>query len=75
MLDIEVSLNNRPLRYIENDIAYQPLTPSCILFERHVVLATDQEVAEDEGEVFGEQQKYVLKCKKQRGEDFIANTW
>ena len=61
MLDIEVSLNNRPLRYIENDIAYQPLTPNCILFERHVVLATDQEVTEDEGEVFWRAAKICAK--------------
>ena len=57
-------MNNRPLTYIEDDIEHQPLTPNNILFGRHVVLPTDQEVTEDEGEVFGERQKCVLKCKK-----------
>ena len=57
-------MNNRPLTYIEDDIEHQPLTPNNILFGRHVVLPTDQVVTEDEGEVFGERQRYVLKCKK-----------
>ena len=61
MLDIEVSLNNRPLTYIEDNIAHQPLIQNCILFERHVVLATDQEVTEDEGEVFWRAAKICAK--------------
>ena len=65
MLDIEVNLNNRPLTYIEDDIAYQPLTPKSILLSRDVLLPTDQEVtSEDEGEVFRKRQKYVLGCKE-----------
>ena len=65
LLDIEVNLNKRPLTYIEDDIAHQPLTPNSILLGRDVVLPTDQEVtSEDEEEVFRKQQKYVLKCKE-----------
>ena len=65
MVDIEVNLNNRPLTYIEDDIACQPLTPNIILLGRDVVLLTDQEVtSEDEGEVFRKWQIYVIKCKE-----------
>ena len=59
----------------EDHIAHQPLTPNSILLGRDVVLSTDQEVtSEDEGEIFRKPQKYVLKVKKQRGEDVIAST-
>ena len=61
LLDIEVNLNNKPLTYIEDDIAHQPLTPN----RRDVVLPTDQEVtSEDKGEVFRKRQIYVLRCKE-----------
>ena len=42
LLDIEANLNNRPQTYIEDDIAYQPLTPNSILLGRDVVLPTDK---------------------------------
>ena len=65
LLDIEVNLNNRPLTYIEDDIAHQPLTPNSILLGRDVVLPPDQEVtSENEGEKFRKRQKYVQKCKQ-----------
>ena len=63
MLDIKVNLNNRLLIYIEDDTAYQPLTPNSILLGRDLMLPTDQEMtSEDEREVFRKQQKYVLRC-------------
>ena len=59
----------------EDHIAHQPLTPNSILLGRDVVLSIDQELtSEDEGEIFTKWQKYVLKVKKQRGEDFISST-
>ena len=65
LLDIEVNLTNRPLIYIEDDIAHQPLTPKTIILGCDVVFSTDQEVtSEDEGEVFRKRQKYVLRCKE-----------
>ena len=61
MVDIEVNLNSRPLTYIEDHIARQPLTLNSILLGCYVVLPTEQKVpSEDEGEVFRKQQKYVL---------------
>ena len=52
LLDIDVNLNSRPLKYIKDDIAHQPLTLNSIL-PRDVMLPTDQEVtSEDEGESF-----------------------
>ena len=59
----------------EDHIAHQPLTPNSILLGSDVVLSTDQEVtSEDEGEIFRKPQKYILKVKKQRGEDVIPST-
>ena len=49
LLVIEVNLSNRPLIYIEDDIAHQPLTPKIMLLGCDVVLPTDQVVtSEDE---------------------------
>ena len=65
MLDIEVNMRNRPLTYIEDDIAHRLLIPSRTLLGRNVLLPTDQEVtSEDEGEILRKQQRHVLKCKE-----------
>ena len=65
MLDIEVNLNNKPLTYIEDDVAHQPLTPNNIILGRDVVLPTDQKVkSEGEGELFRKRKKYLLRCKE-----------
>ena len=65
MLDVEINLNNRPLTYIEEDNAHQPLTPNSLLSERNVVSPTDQEVtSENVREAFIKRQKYVLKFKE-----------
>ena len=49
LLVIEVNLSNRPLIYIEDDIAHQPLTPKIMLLGCDAVLPTDQVVtSEDE---------------------------
>ena len=54
LLDIDVNLNKRPLTYIKDDTAHQPLTPNSILLGRDVVLPTDKEemTSKDEGKVF-----------------------
>ena len=65
MPDVEVNFNNRPLTYIEEDNAHQPLTPNSLLRERDVVSPTDQEVtSENIREAFRKRQKYVLKFKE-----------
>ena len=71
LLDIEFNLNNRPLTYIEDVIAHQPLTPNSILLGRDLVLPPDQEVtSENEGEKFRKRQKYVQKCKQAASKRF-----
>ena len=56
MLDIEVNMRNRPLTYIEDDIAHRLLIPNRTLLGRNVLLPTDQEVtSEDEGEILRKQ--------------------
>ena len=41
LLDIEVNLNNRPLTYIEGDVAHQLLTLNNVLLGRDVALPAD----------------------------------
>ena len=38
ILDVEVSLNNRPLSYVEDDVQLPVLTPNSLLFDRSNVL-------------------------------------
>ena len=38
MLDVEVTLNNRPLSYVEDDVQYPILTPNSLLYGRTNVL-------------------------------------
>ena len=49
---VTTNLNNKPLTYIQDNIAYQPLTLNSILLGRDVLLRTDQELtSKDEGKV------------------------
>ena len=39
ILDVEVTLNNRPLSYVEDDIQFPILTPNSLLYGRSNVLS------------------------------------
>ena len=56
LLDVEVTLNNRPLTYMEEDIQLPPLTPNSLLFFNTNILP---ELAK-----FLKRAKFLLRCKR-----------
>ena len=56
MLDIEITLNNRPLNYLEDDIQFPFLTPYTLAF------GDEKFNLEEEGDL-QKRAKYVKKCK------------
>ena len=61
LLDIEITLNNRPLKYLEDDMQFPDLTPNTLGFgEETSNLAEDINMIERD---LGKRAKYVKKCK------------
>ena len=48
LLDIEVNLNNHPLTYLEDDVAFPVLTPNSLIFGQPTTLP-EQDYVEDDG--------------------------
>ena len=63
MLDIEITLNNRPLTYLEDDIQHSVLTPNVLIYGEP--LKIPEEVTADENQVqeIKKRQRYITKCK------------
>ena len=61
LLDIETTLNNRPLTYLEDDIQYPALTPNIMIHGIPV-----KPLEEDVSEVEEKEIKKRFKCIKQR---------
>ena len=65
LLDIESTLNNRPLSYVEDDVQYPVLTPNSLAFgEKSFNLEEDVNIMEVD---LRKRAKYIKKCKE--------NTW
>ena len=47
LLDVEVTLNNRPLCYVEDDVQLPVLTPSAMMFGQ-LKLIPDEELDEED---------------------------
>ena len=60
VLDIEVTLNNRPLMYLEEDIQMSVLTPNTLLY-RQPLLVPEEDL--DEVPEIKRRQRYINKCK------------
>ena len=61
LLDIEITLNNRPLKYLEDDIQFPVLSPNTLGFaEETFNLAEDINMIEWD---LRKRAKYVKKCK------------
>ena len=61
LLDIEITLNNRPLKYLEDDTQFRVLTPNTLGFgEETLYLAGDINMIERD---LGKRAKYAKKCK------------
>ena len=61
VMDIEVTLNNRPLMYVEEDIQMPVLTPNTLLYGQPL-LVPEEDLDEDFPET-KRRQRYLNKCK------------
>ena len=61
VVDIEVTLNNRPLMYVEEDIQMPELTPNTLLYGQPL-LVPEEDLDEDFPEM-KRRQRYLNKCK------------
>ena len=64
-LDIEATLNNQPLMYVEEDIKMPVLTPNTLLYGQPL-LVPEQNLDEDVPEM-KRRQRYINKCKMKEG--------
>ena len=63
--DIETTLNNRPLAYMEEDIEFPVLTPnSLVLGQQLIILNEDPEDKDIKDKDLRKRQKYIQKCKE-----------
>lgn len=63
LLDVEITLNNRPLGYLEDDIQLPVLTPYSMLFQNSNVLPERSAHHIEDGEL-RKRAKHLLKCKE-----------
>ncbi|KAL9957559.1 hypothetical protein ACROYT_G039201, partial [Oculina patagonica] len=68
-LDVEVSLNGRPLSYVEDDAQFPVLTPNSMLFCQPNILP-EREAHHGESPELRRRAKYLGKCK-----DVMWNRW
>ena len=62
LLDIEITLNNRPLTYAEDDVEYPILTQNTFVIGQHLMLPDEN--LETENKYLCKRCKYIRKCKK-----------
>ena len=62
LLDVEVSLNSRPLSYLEDEVAMPTLTPNSMLFVG-TTFAPELEPCHVEEVDLRKRAKYLVKCK------------
>ena len=62
IIDAEVTLNNRPLSYVEDDIDLPVLTPNMMMFGPHVMVP-ESDPNDEETTDLRRRARYVLKCK------------
>ena len=62
LLDVENTLNNRPLTYLEVDVEYPTLTPNTLAFGQNLILPDEN--LETENEDWCKRFKSIRKCKE-----------
>ena len=60
---VEVTLNNRPLGYLEDDIQLPPLTPNGLIHGMNICLPEENTEALDEETKIGRHARYIKRCK------------
>ncbi len=61
LLEVEITLNNRPLGYLEDDIELQPLTPNGMIHGANITLPEEEPEGQDEAKAMVKQ----ARCLKQ----------
>jgi hypothetical protein len=67
LLDIEITLNNRPLSYVEDDIQLPILTPQTMTIGRPNLIPESEslDLSEDDADLrLRKRAKYIKKCKE-----------
>ena len=62
IIDIQITLNNRPLSYIEEDVQMPIFTPNSLMFGQPGVVP-EEEIADIDEVVLRKRAKYVKRCK------------
>ena len=65
LVDIEISMNNRPLTYQGEEFDSQPLTPNMLIFGGNIRTPEIDLDVEDERLAYIKREKYLQKCKDQ----------
>ena len=65
ILDIEATLNSRPLDYVEDDIQLPILTPNLLMLGNTTVALPDEDPMDIENYDLRKKAKYVISCKNQ----------
>lgn len=63
LMDVETTLNNRPLGYIEDDIQQVILTPNVMMFGQPVIVPDIEDTEEDENLDLKKRYKHLKACK------------
>ena len=63
LLDVEKTLNNQPLGYIEDDIQSIILTPNLMMFAQPVVIPEIKEIGNDGEQDLKKRYKHLKTCK------------
>ena len=69
ILDVEVTLNNRPLTYVEDDIQLPVLTPNTMMFGQPNLLPEDDVDSMEDGDL-RKRARYIRRCK-----DVLWSRW
>ena len=64
LLDIEVNLNNCPLTYLEDDVAFTVLTPNSLIFGQPTTLPEEDYVEDGGHREMKKRSRYIKKCKE-----------
>jgi hypothetical protein len=63
LLEVEITLNNRPLGYLDNDIELQPLTPNGMIHGANISLHEEVPDEQDEVKAMVKRARYLKRCK------------
>ena len=79
LLDLEQTLNNRPLTYVEDDIEYPTLTPKSLIFDIQNYIPTMENKHDITDKDLRKRAKYVQTCKNAAwsrwSNEYIKTLW